>query len=269
MAETAISWAHYTFNPWIGCQEVSPACDFCYAKRQNEHRKWVKGWGPHGERRRTKTTWSDPKKWQREAERLGIRYRVFGGSLMDWLDNKADPQWREEYAGLIEETPNLDWMLLSKRLENWKKLSPWASTQIPDNVWIGCTVENQVTAEQRISHLLQIPARIRFLSCEPLLGPVSLHGIAADLINWVIAGGESGPQARPSHPDWFRSLRDDCQKGGVPFHFKQWGEWHESDLRDKLPARRHLWPDGKLMVWDGVKKAGRVLDGRSWDGFPT
>lgn len=153
------------------------------------------------------------------------------------------------------------------------------------NVWLGVTAENQQTADKRIPILLQTPAAVHFVSVEPMLGPVRLQhcwkckgpdieGCLCEQdfygsVDWVICGGETGPGARPVHPDWVRGLRNQCQAAGVPFFFKSWGEWHESDLQSNSRGwQTHLWPDGKLMYRMGRKKAGRLLDGRTWEEYP-
>ncbi len=243
-ADTKIEWAHHTFNAWIGCTKVSPGCDHCYAERQDAHRRWTaEGWG--GPRRRTGAEyWKQPLKWERAAARQGVRHRVFCSSLADVFDNQVPDEWRADLWALIAATPHLDWLLLTKRPQNIAKMLPadWRddchSVGYP-NVWLGTTAENQTEANRRIPHLLAAPARVRFLSCEPLIGPVNLRdalivgpeggwewwGADRHMLHWVIAGGESGPQARPMHPDWARTLRDQCAAAGVPFFFKQWGEW--------------------------------------------
>jgi protein gp37 len=249
MAEgTKIEWADHTFNPWTGCTKVSPGCDHCYAEGWSKRSGHV-SWGPHAPRRRTSpATWQAPLKWNLAAEQAGRRARVFCASLADVFDNHHSilDDWRYDLWLTIERTPHLDWLLLTKRPQNWLRFVPpaWRSDW-PENVWLGTTVENQTEADRRIAHLLATPARVRFLSCEPLLGPVALDmiltpdmglyalsGVRSDgsgpsgfslgpRINWVICGGESGPGARPMHPDWARSLRDQCQAEGVPFFMKQ------------------------------------------------
>lgn len=199
------------------------------------------------------------------------RPRVFCASMADWLDDEVPVEWLADLLRLIALTPNLDWLLLTKRPENWRaRLNEayvldksfdltafWLAGRAPDNVWVGTTVEDQPRADERIPHLLRIPSRVRFLSCEPLLGSINFeealdpmmavtadfrfHGL--DGIHWVICGGESGPNARPMHPQWARSLRDQCTASGVPFFFKQWGGTNK-------------------------KAAGRELDGRTWDEVP-
>lgn len=251
MAEgTKIEWADHTFNPWIGCTKVSPACDHCYAEGWAKRFKGLE-WG--GERRRTSAAnWRQPLKWNREAAAFraahGRAPMVFCASLADVFDNQVPAQWRQDLWNLIDQTPELVWLLLTKRPQNIVRMLPrpvWYENNAMHwgegwpNVWLGTTVENQAEADRRIPHLLGVPAAKRFLSCEPLLGPVDLTAIPRtqaegfmrpldgrfNRIDWVIAGGESGLQARPSHPDWFRGLRDQCADAGVPFFFKQWGEW--------------------------------------------
>jgi protein gp37 len=197
--------------------------------------------------------------------------------MADVFEDRAelDP-WREKLWDLITKTPMLDWLLLTKRPENIGAMAPW-TTDWPENIWLGTTVENQKYADERLPHLLKHPSKVRFLSCEPMLGEVDLiewikpnkrkglHGI-----DWVITGGESGPGARPMSPDWARKLRDQAQSESVAFHFKQWGQWAPGD---------HLDPEitGKAVVIDGVemirlkskKDAGRSLDGTIWDDFPN
>jgi len=240
-ANSKIEWTDHTFNPWIGCTNVSPACDNCYAAAQDKFRRWtLHGWG--GPRRRTSATnWNLPKRWNDQHEAFlaqhGRRQRVFCASLADVFDNQVEPAWRADLFELIEATPHLDWLLLTKRIGNaWKMMADacgvsMASARLPlSNVWLGATICDQEEANRDIPKLLAVPARVRFLSIEPMLGPVHLEA-AVDLadtdgtIDWVIVGGESGSQARPMHPEWARSLRDECEAFGTPFLFKQWGEW--------------------------------------------
>lgn len=219
MAENSkIEWTDHTFNPWIGCQEVSPACDNCYARVQNNHRKWVDGWGPHGERRRTKT-WRDPVKWNREAAQAGVRRKVFCASLADVFDKKVPTEWRDDLWELINATPKLDWLLLTKRPQNIKKMLPkdWGEIGYV-NVWLGVTGETNDLARQRAMHAVVIPATIHFMSVEPMLGPVE----PIDGIDWVICGGESAKGIhRPMKLKWARDLRDHCRAAGMSFFMKQ------------------------------------------------
>lgn len=243
MAENSgISWTDHTFNPWIGCQKVSPACDNCYAERLVTQRMG-REWGPGAERRRTKpANWNLPRRWDRAAAKAGVAYIVFCASLADVFDNAVPQEWREDLFVLIRETPNLIWMLLTKRPTNMAKMLPpdWGAGY--PNVRLGVTTEDQHWADRRIPVLLDTPAAGRFVSAEPLTGRVVL-GEWADALDLVITGGESGPGARPTPADWYRNLRDECAASGTLFHFKQWGE------HDATGARV------------GVKQAGRYLDG--------
>ena len=216
-----IEWTDHTFNPWIGCQKVSPGCDHCYAETQNKFRKWNGGaWGPHAPRKRTsEANWKLPLRWAKAARPFKERPRVFCASLADWLDNKAPQQWRLDLAALIEATPELDWLLLTKRIENFHKLSPWgAALRLPENVWLGITCEDQQHYDRRWPMLSRISAAVRFVSYEPALGPVQVRGITPD---WIICGGESGAGARYMKKEWARDLRDNCADLGVAFFMKQ------------------------------------------------
>lgn len=276
-AGTKIEWATHTFNPWVGCTKVSPACDHCYAegwaKRAGSPELW------QGERRRTSESyWKQPLKWNVEAVKLKSRPRVFCASLADVFDNQVPEQWRADLWEVIASTPNLDWLLLTKRPQNIAKMLPplWPEP----NVWLGTTVENQEEAGRRIPHLLAVPAVVHFLSCEPLLGPVNLapfgHVVADGIafgFDWVIAGGESGPGARPSNPDWFRWLRDECADAGTAFFFKQHGEWGVECMPPVYDS--HRWPikpdELEGGVWSyrvGKKRAGRLLDGTEHNAVP-
>lgn len=267
MAENSkIEWCDHTMNFWIGCQEVSPACDHCYARVQNEHWKWVDGWGPNGERRRTSfSNWHKLRKWNRDAGVAGVRAKVFSNSLSDFFDNKADYTWRREAWHYIEQSPNLDFLILTKRPQNIAKMLPDPETGVKPwgdgwpNVWLGTTVENQEEADRRIPALTRVPAVIHFLSCEPLLGELDLEypkGLYPNgtpmccsgfecgcqgkpveppiiwYLKWVIAGGESGPHRRRVDLAHMRSLRDQCAAAGVPFFGKQDDKVHPlpSDL---------------------------------------
>lgn len=224
MAENSkIEWTDHTFNPWVGCTKVSPACDHCYAeawaKRAGSPELWK------GERRRTKT-WGDPVRWNRIAEETGVRARVFCASLADVFDNQVPQVWRDDLFALIKATPNLDWLLLTKRPQNIANMLPVDWVIAPYfNVWLGTTVENQSEAERRIPALLDVDATIHFLSCEPLLGPVSItrwvEGIQFPGISWVICGGESGGGKRPMDLEWARSLRNQCRACRTKFFMKQ------------------------------------------------
>jgi protein gp37 len=294
--DSKIEWTHHTFNPWTGCTKVSPGCTHCYAEAWARRTGVVK-WGPDGERRRTsESSWRQPAKWNREAIEAGLRRRVFCASLADVFEDRPElDAWRRDLARLIWETPHLDWLLLTKRPENARQMTyeMWfPDAAWPGNYWVGCTVENQEYADRRIPELLKVPASVRFLSVEPLLGPVDLSPYLARRagIDLVIVGGESGPGARPMHPRWARTIRDQCRAAGVPHHFKQWGEWapvgddtprgvrlayvHErggstpaiSGYEPGCPCDSMMSDDPMVRV--GKARAGRELDGRTWDELP-
>jgi protein gp37 len=270
-----IEWTHHTFNPWWGCTKVSPGCKNCYAEIFS-HRIGQDIWGPRADRRFFGDAhWREPIKWNREAARADTRRRVFCASMADVFENRTElAPVRERLWQLIADTPALDWLLLTKRPEHALTYAPWGRAW-PENVWAGVTAENQRWAGKRIPLLLQIPTLIRFVSCEPLLGPVDLSKwiTGERRISWVIAGGESGHKARPMNPEWARALRDQCRAAAVPFHFKQWGHWRP-DHGNAAPARRRLSvedSDGRAitLVRMGKHAAGRDLDGRTWDEFPS
>lgn len=291
---TKIEWADHTFNPWWGCAKISPACDHCYAAALDK-RTGGDHWGANQPRKRTsEKNWMSPLKWNRQKffecqgcgrrdtmvklemtgdrgdcdcykHAIPTRQRVFCASMADVFDNEVDPQWRSDLMALIDATPNIDWLILTKRIGNANKMLFEASgqDQIPANIWLGATICNQDEADRDIPKLLAVPAAKRFLSIEPMLGPVRLEDVITSpydrhrgwpgtynsllgswwpavgdvdkeyrdkeeglaKLDWIICGGESGPGARPMHPDWARSLRDQCQAAKVPFLFKQWGEW--------------------------------------------
>jgi protein gp37 len=191
--------------------------------------------------------------------------------MADVFENRRELDgWREKLWELIESTPSLDWLLLTKRPELISMFAKWKDSW-PENVWLGTTIENQESAISRLPHLASIPARVRFISAEPLLGPLNLEPWLHKTIDWVITGGESGPKARPSSPSWFRDLLAQCMAHEVSFHFKQWGDWAPGQGIN-LPAMRRerasQAEDGTLMVRVGKKAAGRLLDGAVWDGLP-
>lgn len=321
-ANSKIEWTDHTFNGWLGCTKVSPACDSCYAEVSTPSRALGVTWGSGKQRRRTsEDNWKQPLRWNARHDKFfaefGRRQRVFCSSLSDVFDNEVPIDWLVDILDLIRRTPNLDWLLLTKRIGNWKTritqaaneaylqagqdreelynwLSAWLDGNPPANVSIGATICNQDEADRDIIKLLLVPAAVHFLSMEPLLGPVNLVnyfdqgslGVWKYGIEWVIVGGESGKDARPMHPDWVRSLRDQCASAGVPFFFKQWGEWGNDG---RVPQMVPIWEksyflalDGKkydgpsqscpkrtaAMIRFGKKAAGRLLDGRTHDEFP-
>lgn len=297
MAETKIEWTAtrlpdgsllpgFSFNPWVGCTKVSRACDGCYAEAWAKRSGIVK-WGNEPRHRTSASNWQGPLKWNREAEAAGIRRKVFCASLADVFDNQVDPAWRIDLFRLIGLTPHLDWLLLTKRPQNIAKMLPSdyvLAGKPPHNIWLGTTVENQEEADRRIPHLLAVPAKVHFLSCEPLLGPVDLSSflywkgstglewsLPPSARRWVITGGESGPHARPSHPDWFRWLRDQCAAAGAPHFFKQHGDWCAPELLPPNTKVSHIhdYVGDCYVTRVGKKAAGSLLDGIEHKAMPA
>ncbi len=317
---SAIEWTHHTFNPWWGCTKVSEACRNCYAE-STANRFAPGNWGPKGRRRFFGDKhWSEPLKWNRKAAKLGERHRVFCASMADVFEGLGQdhPDFYEMHKArlrlwdLIEMTPHLDWLLLTKRPEHITMFAPWQYERLfLPNVWLGTTVEDQPSADERVPYLVRAPATVHFISSEPLLGPVVLEALSGEecgecgekvlynaftasahcdccvegaepvdwqLLDWVIAGGESGCGARPSHPEWFRSLRDQCVTAEVPFLFKQWGAWGPNGTGGRATRLRLDGGDATTQgssehdVWMhrlGKKHTGRELDGRTWDEVPN
>lgn len=361
-AQTNIEWCDSTFNAWRVCTPTGPGCDHCYAAALSKRTG-----GPAYEQgvprvRTSALNWKIPRTWNRqvfwecaecghrgEDKRGGdlsrrpvecpacgknalklARRRVFCLSLGDWLDKEVSIAWLVDLLDLIRETPNLEWLLLTKRIGMWRnrldlaggfardtgrpELAKWIGGWLygapPDHVTIGITVVNQPEYDRDIGKVLRTPAARRFLSIEPMLGAIDMRMGGASLpdyseqrplprIDWVICGGESGPKARPMHPDWARSLRDQCAAAVVPYLFKQWGEWTEVDsgMAEPLVARegdpefdtelaKHAGfislaghfvtdPDDMVegvpyrgLIRPGKKAAGRLLDGVEHNGFP-
>lgn len=259
---TKIEWCDHTFNPWIGCAKVAPGCTFCYAEHDTYPRvsrsRGVELWGPHASRHVTSAAyWRKPLRWAKAAraalydwqnadvagERPGPmphRPRVFCASLADVFEDRADlVEPRARLFDLIYDTPELDWLILTKRPENVARLSDAAwdegdgPTSLPPNVWLGVSVANQDDADRNVPLLLKIPATVRFLSVEPLIGPVDLRlddcyspddcYEAGARLHWVIVGGESGPKARPCDVAWVRSVVRQCTDASTPVFVKQLG----------------------------------------------
>lgn len=322
MAENSgISWTKHTWNPWMGCSKVSPACDGCYAEALMDTRFGKVAWGNHPRVRTGAKNWNDPVRWQKQAEKEGNRPFVFCASLADIFDNQVDAQWRADAFDVMRKTPNLIYLLLTKRPQNIAKLSA-AAGGLPGNAAIGTTIEDKKRAVINANALLdasvdlmraKTPAMFRFVSSEPLLEEFDLTDIPANIygddgtdyridalrgriwlpkgvnrlkpghvvgdreyvdlchsINWVITGGETDQaehKARPTHPNAFRALRDQCASAGVPYHHKQNGEWLQvTDPVDDLPI--HRFADGVIMQKIGKKETGRLLDGVTHDAFP-
>lgn len=267
MAEDSkIEWTDHTFNPWTGCTKVSPGCDHCYAE------SWAKRsghvlWGNHDRKHTTQAYWRSPLAWEDRARRFfhehGRRQRVFCASLADVFDNQAPQSWRDELFALVRKTPSLDWLMLTKRPQNIRKMLPidWGAGY--DNVWLGTTAEDQARYDQRWPHLAAAPAAVRFISYEPAIGPLRLaaSGMQPD---WLICGGESGGKARDMSPGWARSITEDCTALGVAFFFKQWGRPSNNPL-----VREHGMAPAEAKVRDEHGKGGGLLDGRLYRAFPA
>jgi len=257
---TAIAWTDHTFNPWIGCAKVCPECANCYAEGYGQ--RFGVAWGERGDRRRTSpSNWRQPLRWHRAAVRDGVRRRVFCASLADVFEDRADIEpWRRDLFDVIESCHGLDWLLLTKRPEHVREMAQRWRDDWPAHVWLGTSAGTQETADCAIPHLLAVPGpRVRFLSAEPLLGPVELsrwvfdreaaidraqwgpvamsreqaEAVIEHPLDWVIVGGESGPRARPCSVEWVRSIVRQCRTEGVPVFVKQIGaNAIDSSLRD-------------------------------------
>lgn len=289
-ADSKIEWTDHTFNPWVGCTKISPGCDHCYAEGWAKRSGLVK-WG--GERRRTSSAyWRQPLKWNVEAQRTGVRARVFCASLADVFDNDVPWGWRADLFRVIRSTPALSWLLLTKRIGNvLPSLKALGCDRLPENVWLGITVVNQEEADRDIPKLLAAPAWMRFLSCEPLLGPMDFdhewfesesfghaddcnddlcalnadeHSCAGQVcpqpsIDWVIVGGESGPGARPFTLGWGKDIVRQCRAADVPVFVKQVGANPVNREGERCP---HIL-DRKGKVMEEWPEALRVRE------FPT
>lgn len=230
MAEvTKISWAHSTFNPWIGCTKISPGCDNCYAEARDQRHLLggVGHWGPGVPRHLTgKAYWREPLKWNEKAARSGKPWRVFCASQADVFDNEVDPEWREALFRLIKATPHLTWLLLTKRIGNVAAMLPadWGDGYA--NVWLGITVVTQEEYFRDVPKLQRIPSRIKWLSIEPQLERIDIQIDRIPAFHWVVCGGESaqrGQYSRTFELGWARSLRWQCKAVGIRFFFKQTG----------------------------------------------
>jgi len=246
---TLITWCDHTFCPWWGCVKVSHGCDHCYAEAFAQQRLGLPIWGdPKTTARRFMgdAYWRQPLAWDRAAARDNVRRRVFCASMSDVFEHHQElDEPRQRLWTLIERTPWLDWLLLTKRPQNIARMLPPGWLEQPrENVWLGTSAESQPWAERRIPRLLSIPAVVHFVSAEPLLGPLDLAPfLAPERVNWVIGGGESGAQFRPMDVDWARGLRDQCQAAGVAYFHKQGAS--------RYPGQQ------------------QELDGRLWHQFPT
>jgi len=310
---SAIEWTDHTWSPWLGCTKLSPACDHCYAAalaRRFESTGWPQYQAGVPRRRTGLAGWKKVLGWQRKAKANGVRPRVFP-SLCDPFDAEVAIDWCFDFLAGIDATPDLDWLVLTKRPKvAADRLHAWAQatkrTAPPANLHLGVTAENQAMADLRIPQLLAIAGlTTRFVSIEPMLADIDLTSIctghyfidalrgmkyhdapedgppgateACAKIDWVICGGESGPDSRPAHPYWFRRLMGQCVAAGVAFFFKQWGDWapHSNEHDPKLETVdvhdvAHL-PDPtttRRMLRVGKKAAGATLRGAQFREFP-
>ena len=345
MSKTRIEWAEVVWNPVTGCSKVSPGCKHCYAERFSRRLA-----GRHG------YPSDDPFRVTLHPERLeqpwmhGHGRRVFVNSMSDLFHRDVSDEFIGQVFKVMAKYAQHTYLILTKRPErmlDWAEKAvvpccgcgwhgmpsvcnvcygsgrhPWREHPYPW-VWLGVSAETQEYADERVPLLLKTPAAVRFVSCEPLLGPINLQpwlrpvGWWCDAcgcsvpsesvtyeethdegtggcgepvehvearLDWVIVGGETGPGARPMHPQWVRDIRDACQAAGVPFFFKQWGEhvggqvmerlssgkpgWCNYENNTATPMWTHDWGDGFVSLRVGKSVAGRLLDGRTWDALP-
>lgn len=276
-AKSGIAWTDATWNPVVGCTKVSQGCKHCYAKTLHDmrHKAYLQGkMVPLQYAFPFETVQTLP---NRLAMPLGWKKRkkIFVNSMSDLFHEDVPDGFISQVMDVMEEASWHTFQILTKRPERMAQF--FGHDMLPRNVWVGTTVENQKAADERIPALVMVNASVRFLSCEPLLESVDLqlrgrnYGRGEEFIQWVICGGESGPDARPMHADWARSVRDQCHEAGVPFFFKQWGEWcHNSQAH--ISRRRgkefHDWHDGSGSLRVGVDAAGGLLDMQDWLQFP-
>lgn len=315
MDKTGIEWTDATWNPIRGCSKVSAGCKFCYAETMAARFSWEPKPGNHDEAKESKPgpyfgviengKWNGKITFHEDKLDQPLRWKkprkIFVNSMSDLFHENVRGEWLDKIFGVMEQmAPQHIYQILTKRPERMRDFmmshypEPHNKQWPPPNIWLGVSVENQEAADERIPILLQTPAVIRWISAEPLLGPINLKGTLANHewdngvpggLNWVVVGGESGPGSRPMHPDWALGLRDQCEAAGVPYLFKQWGDWGHHSSGDHCIVR----PDDGLFVtmkteprqFDlfgnhsghlrrcGKKKAGRELDGKLHDGYPN
>lgn len=307
-AKTGIEWTGSTWNPVVGCEKVSQGCKHCYAKMLHDmrHKAYLEG-------KKVPMQYAQSfEVVQLKPERLDMPLHwkkprmIFVDSVSDLFHEDVPDEFIGQVFGVMSKTPWHTYQVLTKRAERMLDVVKrvHAIAGILPNVWLGVSVEDQKSANFRIPFLLKAPAAVRFLSCEPLLAQVNLTELLYEAngdtvfdndvqipwryidalrgyydndhqtsIDWVIAGGESGPEARPMHPEWARSIRDQCQTAGVPFFFKQWGEWMPNnqvfDWTTITGRKYHSWGEAGGSLWVGKQAAGHLLDGEEWRQMPN
>ncbi len=263
---SGIEWTDHTFNPWIGCTNISPGCDHCYAEAialRFGHAQW----GNHPRNRTSEANWRKPYQWNAKRREFKIRHgrrqRVFCASMADVFDNQVSNEWRRDLFELIRACKGLEWLLLTKRPQNIRKMLPPDWKDGYRNVWLGVTGENQEWFDHRWSILQRIPAVVRFISYEPAIGPLRLprHGLFPD---WLISGGESGPGARPLDPKWVRDVIADCRRREIAAFHKQWGTYNSNPL---VVEQGMTIEEAKRA--DAFGKGGGLVDGVLVHEFPT
>ena len=243
MENSKIQWTTHTWNPWYGCSKISPGCAHCYAEVMMDKRYGRVQWGPGKPRKRTALGyWRQPLAWNKQAGDLHERYRIFP-SLCDPFDHEVSDAWRNDFFRLIEQTPNLDWLLLTKRAEEMlSMLNDYypLPAPLPANMWLGVSVENQEWANKRRDFLAAVRARIRFVSYEPAIGPVAWTGW--EFVDQIIVGGESGPGARYFDSCWAADTLTFCRTHGIAFFMKQKGSNSDVACRDHKGGDPAEWP---------------------------
>ncbi|MEW6424996.1 MAG: phage Gp37/Gp68 family protein [Bacillota bacterium] len=290
MAKTKIEWTEYSWNPVTGCTKISPGCANCYAERFAHRLAGRFGYPPDKPFKVTirPDRLKEPLRWKKSRT-------VFVSSRGDLFHEDVPSTFIADIFDTIQKAKQHTFLILTKRPERMRfflqKNGPIFGKEPLPNVWLGVSVENQQYADERIPILLQIPAAVRFISVEPMLSSVDLRSYLwpefsqevktwpddnRARIGWIIAGGETGPDARPVHPNWVRSIRNQAVVAGVPFFFKSWREWQlfklaePLDVRNKKTGDFETWPVGKeVFKRVGRKTAGCLLDGRIWNDYPN
>jgi len=283
MNNSSIEWTDKTWNPVSGCSKVSSGCKNCYADAM--FTRFKKQWGEFNDVKCHEDKLSEPFRLKKPS-------KIFVNSMSDLFHEKVPFEFIDKVMGVIIENPRHIFQVLTKRPEIAvryfaSRIAREAENYFPKNLWLGVSVENQRTADQRIPILLRIPVSVRFLSCEPLLGAINFDDLLKNWnaydprmfqINWVIVGGESGKNARPIHPEWVRSILSECLDMSIPFFFKQWGEWIPGDKvpldymkgKDQFQeGKYHDFSDNYMALKVGKKTAGATLDGKEWKEFPV